>query len=364
LKECIVIIVDAHEDIAWNMLALGRDYSLSVKESRARESGSETAARRGEVLLGWPDWREGNVALTFGTLYAPPEQSVEAWETVERFSDPESAHRLYWKNIDTYRRLFEEHPDKFRAVESQTDLDQVLQSWDGDSPQLGIVMLMEGADGIRQPEELELWYEAGVRLIGPAWTGTRYAGGTGIPGPFSDLGWRLLDRMADLGMGLDISHLAEAATHEALDRFPGTLFASHSNPRAIVGETSHPDRHLADDVIRALAERDSVLGVVLYNRFLKGDWQRGDRRDEITLDLVLAHIDHICQLTGSAAHVGIGSDFDGNVGRQHIPQGLDSIADLRLIGPALLERGYDETDVEAIMGQNWMRILRRTLPES
>jgi membrane dipeptidase len=82
------------------------------------------------------------------------------------------------------------------------------------------------------------------------------------------------------------------------------------------------------------------------------------------LEDVFAHIDHVCQLVGDARHVGLGSDFDGGFGLESIPVGLDSAADLRLIGDALSRHGYPAADVEAVLGGNWLHLLERGLPET
>jgi membrane dipeptidase len=101
--------------------------------------------------------------------------------------------------------------------------------------------------------------------------------------------------------------------------------------------------------------------VVLYNVFLRAGQQAGDPRAAVTLEHVAAHIDHICQVTGSAAHVGIGSDWDGGFGQADIPEGLEDISDLALIAGALAERGYSADEVAAVMGINWLNLLRRVL---
>jgi hypothetical protein len=76
------LIVDAHEDIAWNILVLGRDYTRSVRETRALEKGSENVVHNGETLLGWPEYQQGRVAFVFGTLFAAPKRrSLGAWDT-------------------------------------------------------------------------------------------------------------------------------------------------------------------------------------------------------------------------------------------------------------------------------------------
>jgi len=169
--------------------------------------------------------------------------------------------------------------------------------------------------------------------------------------------------MAELGLALDLSHLTDEGVFQALDRFPGHILASHSNCRALLPNNQVPERHLPDPAIRRIAERDGVIGVVPYSRFLVDDWRPSGGRDQVTIGHVVAHIDHICQLLGDANHVGLGSDFDGGYGLEVVPTGLDSVADLRFIGDALRSRGYLESDVEAMMSGNWLSLLRRILKE-
>jgi membrane dipeptidase len=127
---------------------------------------------------------------------------------------------------------------------------------------------------------------------------------------------------------------------------------------------SETNRHLPDDVIRGLIEREGVIGVIPLNTFLKVGWTRksGSRREEVHLDALIAHIDHICQLAGNSEHAAIGSDFDGGFGLQSIPPELDTIADLQLIAKKLMERGYSETDAANVLGGNWLGFLKRNLP--
>jgi membrane dipeptidase len=361
-----MIIIDAHEDIAWNMLSFGRDYTRSVQETRKLEMGSPTVDHNGHTLLGWDEWVQGRVAIIFASIFASPfRRRAGQWETIYYTSEHE-AGRLYRDQLDIYERLVEGQADKFALVRSLLDLEEVLQCWEGEepiSPKIGLVIVMEGGDAIRAPAELEEWFERGVRIIGPSWTGTRFAGGTHEPGPLTNEGRDLLEAMADFGMILDLSHMAEEAVLEALDRYEGTLIASHGNVKRLLPGSDRPDRHLTDIVIDRIAEHHGVIGIVPYNRFLLGHWRPGDPREWVTIEHVVAHIDYICQRVGDALHVGIGSDFDGGFGLDKIPIDLDSIADLRLIGDALGRRGYTQGDVEAIMGKNWLSILRKALPE-
>jgi membrane dipeptidase len=261
--------------------------------------------------------------------------------------------------------LVDDHPDRFRLVSDLPTFQGHLAEWEAphSEPPVGLVILMEGADGVQTPHELAEWHARGVRVLGPAWAGTVYAGGTGEPGPFTSAGRGLLREMAELNMVLDISHLADEAAQQALDSYPGPLIATHSNPRALMAGSRFPDRHLSDEVLKGLIERGGVVGIVLYNRFLKAGWTPAEGRQAVPLARVADHIDYVCQTAGSASHAGLGSDFDGGFGLEQVPEGLDTVADLRFIGDVLIARGYRPDEVEAILGGNWLNLLARVLPD-
>jgi membrane dipeptidase len=361
-----MLIVDSHEDLAWNIKTFRRDYTLSAAEIRRNEIGSEIPSLNDDTLLGWPDYQRGQVAVVFSTLFAAPARTQEGvWDT-QYYATPGQAHDLYSAQLDVYHRLVDENPDKFRLIREQSELKALLSNWEEGSTNerpVGLVVLMEGAEGVRDPDELEEWWARGVRLIGPAWTGTRFCGGTREPGPLTSEGYALLEGMAEIGFCLDLSHMDEKAALQALDAYPGSIIASHANPLSMLKE-SDSNRHLSDRVIHLLIERGGVIGVVPYNAFLKATWKRGDRREDVTLHNVVAHIDYICQRAGDARHVGLGSDFDGGFGLQSVPVEIDTIADLQKLAPLLAEKGYSDTDIAAIFGQNWLNCLKQILPES
>src|SRR5215211_83093 len=364
------LIIDSHQDLAWNMLTYGRDYTRSVQETRRLEAGTPVPTLNGDSIVGWPEYQRGQVATVFATLYATPAKKKEP-NDILWYADVETAHRAYRDQIIVYRKLVDSHPDKFRLIATVKELDSVIEHWskpvlDGERNEghpVGLIYLMEGADGIRSPHELSEWYDMGLRLIGLAWAGTRYCGGTGDPGPLTPEGRELISAMADYNFVLDLSHMDEAAALESLDRYEGPVMATHSNCAALM-KGSDSNRHLPDRVIEGLIERDAVIGVIPLNSFLKVGWVRksGSKREEVPLDVVVAHIDHICQIAGDSLHTGIGSDFDGGFGLQSIPPELDSIADLQKIASGLMARGYSESDAENVLGGNWLRFLRRNLP--
>jgi len=370
-----MLIVDAHQDLAWNMLTLGRDYSLSVAQTRSAEVGSQAPVYNDDTLLGWPDYQRGQVALVFATLFAAPMRFCGGeWDT-QCYADANQAFRIYRTQLDAYERMAEDPVERFRLISSRSDLQNLLTEWGQgtdpgsdkgkgkDTHPVGLVILMEGAEAIRDPDELVKWWESGVRLIGPAWSGNRFSGGMCEPGPLTSEGHILLERMEDLGFGLDLSHMDEQAALQALDIYPGHIVATHSNALALL-RGSDSNRHLSDRLIEGILERDGVIGVVPFNAFLKHGWKRGDRREEVQIHHVISQIDYICQLAGDALHAGIGSDFDGGFGLQSVPMGIDNIADLQNLAPLLAEKGYSKTDISAILGENWITRLEGILPST
>lgn len=364
------IIIDAHEDLACAMLTFGRDYLRSVEETRALEAASPQIAEvTGQTLIGWPEYQKGNVAAVFGTLFATPKKWLLFDWINQTFSTPDEANALNHRQIAAYQRLSEEHPQAFRMIKTKNDLRATLSPWlaepvdyPGVTHPVGVVILMEGADGIRSEADLEEFWQLGVRIIGPVWAGNRFCGGTREPGPLTDEGKNLLKTMARIGYALDISHMSFMPALQALDLYEGQVIASHANASALLPGMPF-QRHLTDEAIHRLVERDGVIGVVPFNPFLDWEWKTGNPRENVRLEHVLRHIDHICQIAGDARHVGIGSDFDGGFGWPDVPYEIDTIADLQKLENPLFEKGYNDENVTSIMAGNWQRKLESILPE-
>ena len=159
-------------------------------------------------------------------------------------------------------------------------------------------------------------------------------------------------------MPLDLSHMSDRAIAEALDFFGGPVVASHANSRALVPF----ERNLSDGTIRRISARDGVVGIMPLNWALDPAWKTHRDKARVALDTVVDAVDHVGQLTGDADHVGIGSDFDGGQGVEIAPDGIDTVADLPRLADRLSARGYGDAAVAAIMGGNWLRVLRGALP--
>jgi membrane dipeptidase len=363
----MTILIDAHQDIAFNALTFNRDIRLSAYEIRKQEKGTQIPEwNEGEATVGWPEFQDGQVAVIFATLWNPPKAFCSgAWDFLS-YQNTDQASKLAHQQFDYYHRLTEENPDKFTLILSQKDLQRVLAAWEkpvsGQTRPVGLMLHMEGAEGLRSMHELEEFYELGVRQVGPVWAGMRYCGGSKTLRPFDNEGFALLDTMASLGIGMDISHMSESAALTAMDHFGGYVIASHSNARTLLKGRSG-ERHLTDRTIRMLFERGGCAGVVPYNKFLSTEWELNLPSETVTINHIIDQIDYFCQMAGDSTHVGLGSDLDGGFGYPNIPAEFETISDLQKLEPRLLSRGYSIEDVKNIFHLNWRKHLEKMLPK-
>lgn len=310
------LLVDAHLDLAWNARALGRDLTLPLEALRAQDPHPETP------LVTLPSLQEAGVALAFATLFVDP-QGVPPGEYEDEA----------WAQLALYEAW--EGRGLVRILRERDDLKAHLERFPEDGV-LGLVLLMEGAHPLPAPGALRAWRRRGLRLLSLTWaTKNAYAGGNAEPGPLTEAGRALLGEMAALGVALDLSHLAEEAAWEALEAYGGPVAATHANCRALVPS----ERHLSDDLLRALAGREGVLGLVPFNAFLDSSWRRGMPR--LPLEAFLRHQAHAEAVMGPG-RVGLGTDWDGGFGLEAVPLGLDRHRDLWLLGD------------EGFLGGNWL----------
>lgn len=359
-------IIDSHEDLAYESLYGKFDYTRSAMDNRKFYDGPEDFG----CTIGWPEYQEGRVGIVFGTVFMnPPEDRCTVQKNREtRYETPEDFHAAVCAQLDFYDRWGEKHPDMFRRIFSRSDFDEVVKDLadhpDSEHP-IGLVTLLEGCEGLRSFDDLELYYERGIRLVGPVWAGGRWCAGTksrSMKDALTDEGKTLLRKMSSLRYVLDVSHMKNHSAMDAMNYYDGIVAASHVNCNALLPDFP-VERHFNDETIKMLIEHDSVMGVVPYNRFLSVKWDEKvpETRMLVTLDTVADHIDHICQLAGNSRVAAIGSDFDGGFGFPEIPYEMNDISDLQKLSGTLERRGYRETDIENIFHKNWQRILERAL---
>lgn len=240
-----------------------------------------------------------------------------------------------------------------------------------------LVLGLEGAQPLMGDLDLlPVFHRLGMRLLTICHSRRNEAGDgcfyfptrAGTPGGLTDFGVDLLERLPDLGVVLDVSHLNVTGFWDVVDVVDGPFIASHSNCRAL---HDHP-RNLHDDQIHAVADAGGVVGVLPVADFLDDD-----DPDCHTLERLLDHVDHIVELAG-VDHAGFGFDFfdyqaeyhpewatdDDPVGDHwngHL-EGLRGDRDVHRLGPALAERGYDDHEVENITHGNFRRVFRKVMP--
>jgi membrane dipeptidase len=349
---------DAHLDLSMNALEWNRDLSRPLAEINDREKGLQDKPDRGRATVSLPELRKGNVGLVVATQiarYVAPDNPLPGWHS------PQQAWAHTQGQLAWYRAM--ETQGELKQIRNWAELTAQLDYWNADEDKsqkaIGYILSLEGADSIVTLDYLEKAHEEGLRALGPAHYGPgRYAYGTDSSAPLSAQGKELLRKMDELGIILDTTHLCDLAFWEALEQFQGPVWASHNNCRALVDH----NRQFSDDMIKALIARGAVIGGVFDAWMLSPGWIRGKstpQERQVTLDTLLDHMDHICQLAGNADHIGIGSDLDGGFGTEQCPADIASIADLQKIPDLLSSRGYSEEDVQKVMYGNWLRFLKK-----
>jgi membrane dipeptidase len=319
------MIVDAHLDISWNAISAGRGF-LSPPAKGYLVSRSALIAN--------------GVGMVFATLYTAPARAGRAMRTRFVYENAHEAHIMAVAEVNYYRS------SGLQLIGDRAELESYVSGWK--KGRLAAVLLLEGADPIEDPSQLGAWTGMGVRIIGPAWGGTRYSGGTGAPGGLTELGVQLLKAMRRKKVILDLSHMAEQSVADAFAMWRGPIMASHSNSRELVPG----DRQITDATAREIARRDGVIGISFYQKHLR-TWGRA------TLDDVVRHALHLARAAGGPEHIGLGTDLDGGFDNREAP--MKDLAGLKVLATSLRAH-FNRRQVEGVMGENWLEFLSRSLP--
>lgn len=352
-----MLIVDAHLDLSMNAMEWNRDLTQPIDKIRSREKGMTDKPDRGNGVVNFDELRKGNIGLVVATQiarYVAPENPLPGWHSPEQAWAHTQAQLAWYKAMEERGEL--------RQINSPKALDDHLLYWETDqSPKkkIGYILSLEGADSIVTLKHLERAYNYGLRAVGLAHYGPgRYAQGTDATGGIGNAGRELLKEMERLNIILDATHLCDDSFWEALDHFKGHVWASHNNCRKFVPH----NRQFSDEQIKALIQRDAVIGGVMDAWMLVPNWMRGVSTPQsmnCSLQQLIDNMDHICQLAGNSNHVAIGSDLDGAFGKEQCPTDIETIADLQKIPALLSQRGYKKVDIENIASKNWLRFLRK-----
>jgi membrane dipeptidase len=278
------------------------------------------------------------------------------------FSDdadlPEMALRKALLGVGEFDRAVAESAQVI-AVRSAADLEAALEPG-----RTGLLLAIEGMEPLgNEPALIDVFCSLGVRMASLTWNRRNaFADGTGESprGGLSRVGRELVDRMAGLPIAFDLAHANEGTFFEVLERSGDRpVLVSHALCRAV---HDHP-RNLSDDQLRALAERDGVLGLMALPFVMHAS--------ERSISYLIDHVDHLVQTIG-IDHICLGGDFARQIersGADGIPdepgmalEGLGGPEEYPALFDALRNRGYGEADLRAIGSENLLRVLRRTLP--
>jgi membrane dipeptidase len=355
-----MLLIDGHLDLSMNAIEWNRDLTRPLAEVRKREAGKTDKVDRGKGVCTLPDMRRGEIGICIATQigrYVAPDNPLPGWHSPE-IAWAQTQGQLAW-----YRVM--EDQGQMVQIRDKAAFARHVALWQNSPPPdapIGYILSLEGADSIVNLSYLEKAYALGLRAIGPAHYGPgRYSPGTGAEGGLTPAGRELVKEMLRIGICLDVTHLTDDAFWEALKIYDGPVWASHNNCRALVPH----QRQFNDDQLKELIRRDAVIGAAFDAWMMVPGWVRGKTLPHETgckIETAVDHIDHICQLAGSARHCAIGSDLDGGYGTEQTAMDLDSIADLARLATLLAKRGYSQADIAGIMHGNWIRRLTEALP--
>jgi membrane dipeptidase len=350
--------IDAHLDLSMNALEWNRDLRLPVASINQREEGMTDKPDRAKAVVSLAELKKGDIGLVVATQigrYVAPDNKLPGWHSPEQAWAQTQGQLAWYKAMEDCGEMVQ--------INDLESLNKHLALWgnadDKSSKPIGYILSLEGADSLVSLEHLERAYNSGLRAVGPAHYGPgRYAQGTDATGFMGAKGQALLKEMERLNVILDATHLCDDSFWEALEHFNGHIWASHNNCRALVNH----NRQFSDEMIKELINRGAVIGLALDAWMMVPNWVRGTSTPigtNCNLEVMLDHLDHICQLAGNTLHIGIGSDLDGAFGKEQCPYDIETIADLQKIPALLQKRGYTTADVENLMHGNWIRFLQK-----
>jgi membrane dipeptidase len=332
-----------------------------------------------------PKLERGGVDLQVFACFAPPPQND--------LEKGRSANGVF-AQIEAVHKLVDANPDKLALVTSLQEAGAARNAG-----KIGVLIAIEGGYAIENDLVLlREFYRAGVRLMTLThWTATDWADASGDPQPvhggLTELGKEVVAEMNRLGMIIDVSHAADSTFWDVLKASKAPVVASHSCCRALAPHF----RNLSDEMLKALAEKNGVVGINFYPGFFRPEFDKAESEvmakvaaaqglpaDWAAIDLlepavqqkffadfnarwaelrktlpvvdvktVVDHIDHVVKVTGDCDHVGLGSDFDGI---SITPTGLENAGMLPNITKELVRRGYKAADIRKILGGNFLRV--------
>jgi membrane dipeptidase len=351
-------LIDGHNDLPW-----------AIRETFGDLAAVDLTKPVAKTQTDIPRLVEGGVGGQFWSVYVPARLAGDAAVTA------------VLEQIDLVHRMVSRYPSRFQLALTAGDVENAFAA--------GRIASLLGAEGGHSIGGslgvLRALYALGVRYMtlthnnNVGWADSA----TDVPGTggLSDLGREIVTEMQRLGMLVDLSHVAPATMHAALDTARAPVIFSHSSALALCDNP----RNVPDDVLTRLAANGGVCMVTFVAYFVsqectdwmeglkgeaarrgidprdvgavfsvKGEWEAGHPLPAATVAQVADHIEHVRQIAG-VEHVGIGGDFDGT---PDLPAGLGDVSRYPALFTELLRRGWSEADCRAVAGGNVLRVLR------
>ena len=335
-----MLTFDGHNDLLLNLWLNHRDAPVD-----AFFNGIE----RGH--LDFPRMQQGGLTGGLFAIFVPP-QAYIAQAAPHLTDTPYQPLEIMWQQLAILKQIADGSEERARLCRSAAEIAACRAEG-----VLALVAHIEGADALdEEGEQLQAFYDAGVRSIGPFWNlPNRF--GVGVTGAFpgspdsgpglTDAGKLLIKQASALKMLIDVSHMNEKAFWDTAELSASPLVATHSNAHALCAQP----RNLTDAQLAAIRDSGGIAGINFGNAFLRAD---GSRDSDTPLSEIVKHCEQLIMIMGDD-HVGFGSDFDGI----SVPEALKDVAGLPRLLAAFRDAGYDQDRLEKLAWRNWQRVLQR-----
>jgi membrane dipeptidase len=354
-------LIDGHNDLPWEI----RASKTAPRDVAAYDLRTGSPKHTDLERL-----KEGKVAAQFWSIYIPGEIKDSGYA------------RVQLEQFDIARRMIAHYPARLSFALNTNDIERSFKRG-----RIASLLGMEGGHAIENSlGALRSYYDLGARYLtlthnvtldwaDAALDTARHNGLTGF-------GREVVREMNRLGMLVDLSHVSPAVMSDALDVTEAPVIFSHSSARALA---DHP-RNVPDSILKRLAKNGGVVMVTFVPAFvspeaaawdaqgrehwerlkatvsdtaerrrLGDEWKAAHPQPKATLKQVADHIEHVRDVAG-VDHVGIGSDFDGI---DTTPEGLEDVSKFPALFAELIRRGWSDSDLKKLAGQNVLRVLRR-----
>lgn len=354
------IVVDTHDDTTQRLL----DGKFDLGE------------RLNTGSIDIPRMKEGGLGAIFFSIWIP-----------SKVTGPEAVHRAL-EQIDAVREQVRKHPHDLALATTAAEVREAHKKG-----QIAALIGVEGGHMIDSDLAVLRTYAAlGVRYMTLTHSGNDEWADSSTDKPvhngLTDFGKDVVREMNRLGVMVDISHVSDKTFADALAVSKAPMIASHSSCRAICDAP----RNMTDEMIKALAAKGGVIQINYHVGFLSQEFRNAEKADpkinagieeevnkrcgdneacqllegdrltreaveqgklpRVGYEKIIEHIDHAVKVAG-VDHVGLGSDFDG----ANMPYGMEDATKLPYITDALLKKGYSDSDVRKILGENTLRVM-------